>query len=119
MNSPKLSALSKLRYAVAKKLNVIVELSIGDLTAEGFLKTSFKPNTPAYNLSMEGVRVWEIVIYAPPPNFFDELLTANTRKCAIMKRMVRGQLLINEVLINKLNMQTDGSLYALLVEREL
>lgn len=114
----RLSPLADIRFLVGQALNVLGSVSIGGVSASCFVKTSFEKDSLAYNLSMEGMRVYELVIYSPPPTLFNLLANTNSRNCATINTDIRTGV-TTTIVVNKLNKQTDGTLYALCVETTL
>ena len=107
-----LSALAHLRHAVAKAVSAVSTLTVSGETTECFVKTKFDTNSRAYNLSLEGYHVFELVIYQDATDFFDLLKVVDSRNHAILKTDAMEV----KVVCQRLMKQTDGTLYALVSE---
>jgi hypothetical protein len=107
-----LSLLARLRHAVSMALSVADTITVGGVSAQCFTKYNFTPNSLAYNLSEQGLRVFELTIYENINEMFAILKSANSRNYATLKT----DLIEVNVAVNRLIIQTDGTLYALVSE---
>ncbi len=111
-----LDALANIRFTVAKSLGVVNTLTFSTpdiLRVSCFVKTAFKEGDKSYNLIQNGYRVFGAVVYDAPNNFFGNIKLINSKNPAILT--LNSDATIN-VVINEFGIQTDGSVYLVLVE---